>query len=86
MLTPGDSYERTSGNPTAEPPPGVARHFLPNADRVEPGTRPAGLRRVQPGASPRDGMLHRGPEGNTFHITHVSFIVVHVKIPQISSS
>jgi len=65
--TPGDSYERASGDPTAEPPSGVARHFLPNPDRVEPGTRPAGFRRVQPGAGPRDGMLHRRPEGNNFH-------------------
>lgn len=81
MLTPGDSYERASGDPTAEPPPGVARHFLPNPDRLEPGTRAAGLRRVQPGAGPRDGMLHRGPEGITFHILHVSFIAVHVKLP-----
>lgn len=42
------------------------RHLVPSADRPEPraGAAAAGLvRRLQPGARPRDGLLHRRPEG-----------------------
>lgn len=41
-------------------------HLVPSADWPEPraGAAPAGLlRRLQPGARPRDGLFHRGPEG-----------------------
>lgn len=41
-------------------------HLLPSADRPEPRARAAAaglVWRLQPGACPRDGLLHRGPEG-----------------------
>lgn len=51
--------------PVARGGPGGG-HLVPSADRPEPraGAAPAGLLwRLQPGARPRDGLFHRGPEG-----------------------
>lgn len=46
-------------------------HLVPSADRLEPraGAAPAGLLwRLQPGARPGDGLLHRGPEGKVLRV------------------
>lgn len=66
---PVDSHECPSGDPGAQPRPGLSGRLLPHSDRSEPGARASRLGRLQPRTGPRDGVLHRGPEGKTHHFS-----------------